>query len=44
MLYCINLLRDGFLPALLGFFIWRYGAHSMSPHNIKTHVPFTVCA
>ncbi len=23
MHYCINLIHDGFLPAVLGFFIWR---------------------
>jgi hypothetical protein len=23
MLYCINLIHDGFLPAVLGFLIWR---------------------
>jgi chromate transport protein ChrA len=23
MHYCINLIHDGFLPAALGFFIWR---------------------
>nr|CEG03920.1 unnamed protein product [Fusarium acuminatum CS5907] len=24
MHYCINLLHDGFLPALFGFLLWRY--------------------
>lgn len=24
MHYCINLIHNGFLSALLGFFIWRY--------------------
>jgi hypothetical protein len=24
MLYCINLLHDGFLAAVLGFLFWRY--------------------
>lgn len=25
MLYCINLIHDGFLGALIGFLVWRYG-------------------
>jgi hypothetical protein len=33
MHYCINLLHDGFIPAVLGFLIWRY------PSPIPLRVP-----
>lgn len=28
MLYCINLLHDGFLASLLGFLMWRYDSNT----------------
>ncbi|GJN82799.1 hypothetical protein PLIIFM63780_006344 [Purpureocillium lilacinum] len=50
MHYCINLIHDGFLPAVLGFFIWSlpgaFGMYGLSigVSNIGTSLPRPVYA